>query len=350
MKFLRYRKYARYLSPLVAAGYNYLRGKSGGSGGGRRARVHKGLANRRMYRGKGSRTRTKLRKRRRGKGGKQDIWSGDSHVFVPTKARKTRLTRTQRDLATKVKTEYNQTGRITSNASTMGATFLQHFPIAVISDQVNKASLGNATSACYLMDMNAYITLMNQDANDCTVWIYTLILRNDAGAVGINPTQDWRDGIVDETGAATDYLLPYTSPFQSKKFTTRWKVHKVQKFVLSSGAQHIHHVIEKPMHKINKERFTNTGGTGTGGAVNGVNYLTSVTMIVTLGGLVNDQTVKTNVTFGQTAVDYACVWRYQSHGISDDQTIFYKNVTYPAITTSSLIQEKTGAVITDVSA
>lgn len=315
----------------------------GGSGKGRR----KGRGMRQRFK-RGSFNRTKYRRRRRRKGGKQDIWSGDSHVLVPTKARKTRLTRTQRDLAAKLKTEYNQTGRITSNPSQMGVSFVQHYPIAVISDQVNKASLGAPTSACYLMDMHAYVTLMNQDANDVTVWIYTLILRNDVGAVGINPPQDWRDGIVDETGAATDYLLPYTSPFQSKKFTTRWKVHKVQKFVLSSGAQHIHHVICKPMHKINKERITNTGGTGTGGAINGVNYLTSCTMIVTLGGLVNDQTTKTNVTFGQTAVDYACVWRYQSHGISDDQTIFYKSVTYPTIGTASLIQEKTGGVITDI--
>lgn len=284
---------------------------------------------------------------------KQDIWSGDSHVTIPVKAPKKFWTKAQRDMAEKFKSEYQQTGRISSVVGKMGVSFVTHYAPAVIQDAISRIGLGAATQCCYLYRMDAYLTLLNQDVNDVTVWIYTLILRNDIGGVGLNPPNDWLQGIVDETGAATDYVQPNSTPFQSKKFTGRWKVHKVDKFVLSSGAQHIHHILCKPYHKVNQERFTNTNSSaaGTGGAINGINYLTSATMIVTQGGLVNDQTTKTNVSYGQTAVDFAISWRYQFHGLQDDNTKYYNPGTgLGAITTASLIQEKTGAVITDTNA
>lgn len=341
-----YRNAHRYTGAGFAAAYaRYKRGFVPGGGGSGGSYAIKG-GDRFRIRRRGGRTRTRTRRKRRRRSGQQNIWSGDSHVTIPTKARKTHLSKFWKSMCGKLKTEFNQTGRISgSSNSTQQVSFIQHFPIAVISELVNRTTLGSATSAAWLENMQCYLTLLNQDVNDCTIWIYSLILRNDVGAVGINPVDDWARGLQDEGGASTDYQIPYSSPFQSKKFTTRWKVHKVQRFVLSSGAQHIHHVSMYPKHKINKERYTNTGSpTGTGGAVNGVNYLTACTMIVVLGGLTNSSGTKTDVGFGETALDFAACWRYQSHGMTDDSTTYYKNVTWPTLQTPQIIQEKTGLV------
>lgn len=287
------------------------------------------------------------KKKRKRRGGYQSIYHGDSRVFIPSGVRKTRQTKLMKQISLKLKAEFNQVGRFTSPQSQQGMTWIVHYPPSHLTELVNRTTGAVATSACYLESMQSYLTLANMDANDATIWIYSLVLRNDAGALGINPVDDWGQGMLDEGGVANDRTVPYTTPYCSKKFTERWKVHKVQKFVLSSGAQHIHHIKMRPMHKINKERFTNTGAVGTGGATQGVKYLTCATMIVSLGALINDEVTKALVTYGQTAIDYTANWKYTAHGVADDQTVFYKNVSYPTVTTAKLINEKTGAVIVD---
>lgn len=340
MKYRGYYNYARGLASLGYAGY-----KAWSSRGNQRKAASVGNRFRHKLRGQGSRTKTKRRRRSRRKV-RQSIFEGHSKVWIPTKARKTRLSKMFKSIALKDKYITNQTGRISGAVGQLGVSYITHYNNATLSNIVGHLTT-NATQSLFLHKMSCELMLQNQENNDCLVWIYTLVLRNDTGSVGLNPPQDWQQGLVDETGASTDYLLPHGTPFQSKKFTTRWKVHTVQKFTLSSGAIHNHHINCYPMHKINKERFTSTGGTGTGGATNGVAYLTSCTMIVTLGALVNDSAVKTNVTYGESNVDFAAVWRYQSMGCTDDSTLYSRAYTLPTVVVGnqSVMNEKVGSAV-----
>lgn len=339
------RNFRRYGAGSAYLGSRFFGGPSPSQSTGGVVKGSGGIRSRRKLRRRGRGART--RRRRRRKSGKQDIWAGDSHVVIPTKVRKTRMSKMWKSMTGKLKAEFNQTGRVSSNSESKQVVgFIQHFPIAVISELLNRTTMGHPTNSTWLDDMHCYLTLLNQDSNDCTIWLYSCVLRNDVGNTGINPAGDWEQGLIDEGGASDDHRVPYSTPFQSKKFTTRWKVTKVQRFVLSSGAQHIHHVAMYPKHKINRNRYNNTGvlPTGTGAATNGVNYLTACTMFVVLGGLTNSAANKTQVGFGESAVDYAASWRYQAHGFAEDKTIFYKNVSYPVLTAPQIIQEKTGVV------
>lgn len=318
-------------------GSSYMQRKRKGSSVGRKTKFKRG----RSY------TKTKRRKKRRAKV-KQSIFDGKSYCHHPTLARKTYLNRMYRAIGTKQKYQKNQALRINGSVGQCGVSFVTHWDPATLNTLYNNQYVGtaSATFGLYLQKMNCVVTIQNADANDAIVWIYSLVLRNDA-STSMNPVNDWQQGLLD-AGGATNTLYANCTPFQSKKFCERWKVYNVQKFTLSSGAVHEHIVSSTPYHKLNKERFTSTGTGGTLGATSGIRYLTSCTMIVCVGALVNDSTNKSNIANGQSALDVTAMWRYQTCGINDDSTLYKSDVSVPTINTANLIQEKTGAVIVDV--
>lgn len=325
--------------------------RPGNSGRGRGARsgTRPKTAPRYNFKGFGSRTVTQVKKGKKRRGGGQSIFAGNSKTVIPCKKYKTIVGKIMRTLATKFKWQTTQTLRLTSGIDQQGSNYTGIYTAADILSQISKVSLGSpaATANAYLNYAHQDITLLNQSNSDCILWIYDLMIREEVGGAGLNPLLDWKQGIIDEGGAVDDWLIPYSTPYQSKKFTQRWRVLKVRKFTLSSGAIHQHRIEMYPKHKINAERVNNTAsaGTGTGGGIIGVRGMTSTCMFVTLGGLVNDTVSTVNVGTAATGLDILSVVKYDFMGIGADQTLYSKTSSFGTITTAELMNEKTGAVV-----
>lgn len=344
-------KYGRYLRSFGRAARNSLFGAGSYYGSSYLQRKRKGTFSVRKTKSKRRRhgyTKTQRYRKRRAKV-KQSIFDGKSYCHHPTLARKTYLNKMYRVIGTKQKYTKNQALRVTATVGTSAASYVTHWDPKTLNTLFNNQYVSTAapTFGLYLQRMTSVITIQNADVNDAVVWLYSLVLRNDSNEF-VDPVNDWKQGITDAGGGASPAVLyANMTPFQSKKFCERWKVHNVQKFTLSSGSVHVHTVSSTPYHKVNKERFTSTGTGGTAGADAGIRYLTSTTMIVAVGALVNDATNKNLIANGQVALDVTALWRYQTCGINDDVTLYKSEVTIPTIATANLIQEKTGAVVVD---
>ena len=66
------------------------------------------------------------------------------------------------------------------------------------------------------------------------------VFKSEEEAQKVIGATDWNQGLLDAGSAANALYVPWVTPFKSKKFCERWKVLKVTKRVLSSGAVHTH--------------------------------------------------------------------------------------------------------------
>lgn len=348
------RLYNRYAGPVAGAVAAYSRyGKRRGSvsaGGSRpNKRLRFSLGN--GYKLGGGRTSTRSRRSKRGRTSRQNIFEGTSFCQIPCGVRKKYQTKMERAMHTKGKYQVITTGRQTGGANQQQAFNVNMYTTTDIGSMFTK--IGFVNSSSLTMDEGLqFLHVANMDNNDCVIWFYDLLLRADVNTGTLAPISDWAQGVVDESGAAGDYQIPFSTPFQSKKFCERWKVVKVSRVILSSGSTHIHKVTSKPMHPINYEHLVNTSSsyTGTQGANVGVRYLTSSVMCVIQGNLANDSVTKTQVGTGPVAVDFMNIIRYKYCGSVDNQTLYSKSFTAQTLNTAEFIQEKTGAVVVDAQA
>lgn len=113
----------------------------------------------------------------------------------------------------------------------------------------------------YMVQSNvATHRIKNQTTTPVSVTIYDCTPRKDGDAFG--PIDAWNVGVNDQsvTLPGADNALTMTqigtTPFQSRRFTTRWKVLKVTKTMLGGGAEHHHHISQKPRYLFNAEEET----------------------------------------------------------------------------------------------
>lgn len=338
-----YRIGKRY-APVAAAAFSAFRGRGNRLGSSSGSLV----ANKFKFKGNGSRTKTMTKKKKRFTGGRQSIFDGRSKCVIRTGKYRTFIGKVERVIGAQYNRQYTQVLSASSSDGFQAATYTGLYPTADIITQANDIASGTAykTQSTYLDFARQDLTVVNRENNDCFIWFYDLMLRNDDGVLGLNPIQDWAGGIIDEYGGSTDYTQPYSTPYQSKKFTTRWKIVKVSKFCLSAGATHVHRVEMNPKHKINMERVTDTNSTGTGGALLGVGRLTTCCMIIALGGLVNDSSSEATCT-GKVTISVLNVTKYKYWGLPSDNITYNKSGTLGSITTGQFMNEKTAAILAE---
>lgn len=198
--------------------------------------------------------------------------------------------------ATDANSRYQRSTDITTRvSSTIGRQ-----SVTDIAYLVNVTDLGNyftqgsitPTGDWFVSQCSVFAEFHNQ-ANSCAkIWIYDLICKVDDAST---PSAAWNNGLsTDQGGTASAYLFPYSMPNASKEFKTMWQIHKVHLIELDAGASHIHNFKYGYNRKISQDRYQNTSTFIKG---------TYACMIVTLGSLNNDQTTKTQISYGQTAVN-----------------------------------------------
>lgn len=267
--------------------------------------------------------------------------AGDfSYVSVSGLGRGRRfLGRVEKALASKTVKEVLGSARLESNVNQQGILWV---PLC-FSDSLRNAfsttvgTTPNEGGKLYVEYASLRMQLVNQANVPTTVWIYDICLRRDEDDA-LTPSQDWERGIIQQGGAANDYLLPYSTPFKSSRFCVKWKIKKVTKAFLNPGESHVHTLRINVYNYIAQQRIYDATGSHAGASY-GVGGLSHMVAVVILGGVVNDDANKLDVGYSNAAIDAAYTATYRVCALFDDRKRYTKTSTLPSITTGSTMVE-----------
>nr|WAE43051.1 MAG: capsid protein [Cressdnaviricota sp.] len=170
----------------------------------------------------------------------------------------------------------------------------------------------------YYKGLRLGMRFANMANTQCTLRIYIAAYRFDNANIG-NMLTDWTSGCTNEggTGSATN---PDCTPFQSKLFCQRNKVRKVFKRVLDPGARWDLDIGLNINRYISNERVINAAQIG------GVTHAIFYSLY---GGIENDSTTKTQISYAAAAVDMICSYRYEAFCPPLDNTIISTATNLP---------------------
>ena len=161
----------------------------------------------------------------------------------------------------------------------------------LILDRMTSASLSQTGTMC-ISKVEQFSEFHNQSNTTVKMWIYDLICKKDDCKA---PTPAWSQGIVDAGAGSTSYKFPYSFPQASKEFNDSWDIIKVTRVTLDAGQSHVHNFDHYINKTISYDRIDDVTTFVAG--------YTTCTMIVLLGSLDNDQTTKTQIAYGASAVN-----------------------------------------------
>jgi len=252
--------------------------------------------------------------------------------------RKVFLGRIEKALASKCHYESLGSVRHSGNSNQQGYTYI---PLLDNTDilQAYLQCTGGATpkegGKVYIQSAELRTQVCNQLNGAATVWFYDIMLRRDSNDA-LTPNDDFQQGIQQAGGGASDYLTPYTTPFKSHRFCTKWSVRKVTKIMLNPGEEHIHTLKVDVYRSIAQERLISASSSVATGLV-ALGGLTHYTMVASLGGLYNEQSTVTHVGYTPQALDIGYTKSYLVSSLYDDKQVYKMASTLPAITTGSIM-------------
>lgn len=169
----------------------------------------------------------------------------------------------------------------------------------------------NAASAkIFLGSVHGESLITNNENVNARITIYDVLARRDSGIFsgGTNPLTIFQQGFADNSGgAAANYLVPGTTPYDNPRFTQWFKILKNTSVILSPGAVHSHVVHYAPSKMFSHEitSYSNTSSIGD---------LTLYTFILFHGSPVNEIATQATVSLSHIALDIvqkeAYHWKY----------------------------------------
>lgn len=136
--------------------------------------------------------------------------------------------------------------------------------------------------------------ILNQSSTAVEIVLYDYVVRLDEETT-ISPEGDWT--YLDEYVYGTTIVNtnPGQTPYSSTAFCRKYRITKSYKFFLSSGSVHVHTIFQNMNKKYTGQSLFDQPG--------GLKGRTGGTMIVVLGGMGNDATNKTQISYNACAVD-----------------------------------------------
>ena len=295
-----------------------------------------------QYQRGGRRTgrKTKTRQRRRVLG-TPGVSGNSSFVRVSLMGRKRRfLSRVQKALATKGNLQRLDKIRFGSSQNQQGVTWISMFPPDELQSMCVQVTDNEYAEGfqLYLQSGQLRAQVVNVENIMCTLWIYDLVARRDQSDGDMNPVEDWEAGVDAQGGNASDYRYPYSTPFQSKRFCQKWHVRKVTRVLVSPGETHVHMLSCSVFNKVSLSRFESFVNSEATGRIM-VGGLTTAIMIVSLGGVWNDQTDKSAVGYAPSQLDIAYTKRYKFMGTKEDRVNYAVSSGLASVTTGQLLEE-----------
>jgi len=291
------------------------------------------------YRKRVGRYRHYPKKRKGSRGGFGSAGDASFVTLSGKGARRKFLGRIEKALASKAVYDNVSSLRHTSLVNNMGYSY---FPL-LFSDDVRQAfatctgATPNEGGRVYIEYATLRMQLVNQINVPASVWIYEACLRRDTNDA-LQPNTDLLAGIQAEGGTATDYATPYTTPFKSSRFCTKWKIKRVTKILIAPGEEHIHTLRVNVYGYVAQQRLYDANSSVATGLF-GLGGISHTILVASLGGVINDNTTVTNVGFSATALDIAVAKTYRVAALYDDKHKYAKTSTLPTITTGSTMVE-----------
>lgn len=147
-----------------------------------------------------------------------------------------------------------------------------------------------------LTDCKIKTEIKNQTNDEVQVWIYDCVARNDDVA-GNTPVVDWYNGSNDQTDSTvTVDGFPYATPFDSDFFRENWRVLKVHKLQMKSGAVNTHNFYQKCNRVFSYSKFLNDGDSIFG-------KLTTRSFVVLLGSIGHVAATPSSVSYAAAKLD-----------------------------------------------
>lgn len=217
----------------------------------------------------------------------------------------------------------------------MNQTLLQEFGIAT--------PTGRRTARIFVRSINAEYGYNNNTNDQVRFQLYDIIPRQNVYAVGSGlnnpgpPTVAWYTGLDYEstvTGTASAAVVGST-PFQSRLFTTNYKVLKVTNVTLAPGQTHYHRVRFHPNKFLDNDLLNS-------GQISSYKGLSLNHMIVASGAPCSDSTggVTTEAVKLLTVLKYTYEWSYVANNMT---TLAPSNNTFSTATTGNIENMVTGA-------
>lgn len=235
-----------------------------------------------------------------------------------------------------------QTGTVGQQSIGIVNTMFNYTDINAISQKISV----NQTNKFLLKNCSAEVLMTNQDSGNAQIILYDIVARRDlASSANITtPASAWQNSYGDEGGVNANATIVGTTPFSSDLFTQFYKVVKMTYLTLGQGQSHTHR-LKFDANKIIDGEYIQYNP-------NGFKGLTCFTMMVVNGMPYNDTATKTQVSTGNTAIDFIFRKQYSYTWKQDVDTNFSVSNNLPQLFTvnEDIMNEATGAASVDVQA
>jgi hypothetical protein len=214
--------------------------------------------------------------------------------------------------------------------------------------QAYTTSGGIATEKFIINKLKGKVMFTNQDDSNSELVLYDIVCRRDnASASGVfapNTAMDAGIAGTSSTSTTTKDSTNYgATPFMSPEFCQHFKILKVSRVMLATGASHEHTVSFGVNRIMNGEYYLDYSQ---------YRNMTFYTLAITKGMPYNDSATNTQVSTGVTQVDYVAFTDIQYQNLSANATSYqYTNNNPTAFTIGEQVMDRmTGASVPEAAA
>lgn len=214
---------------------------------------------------------------------------------------------------------------------------------------------GSNTQRLYIKKITADYLISNATSSNTFLRIYELMARRDFNAINAtgsqtlsegaysstplwHPTGAFDQGIYDITTSSSNAATGLgASPFQSKLFTSNWKVMKCYNIELGSGRSHKHTTTYNLNTMISEDRVGKDVASRRCQILGGI---TRAVMIVAYGAPVNSDANDANVSTAKSALNIVRMDRHEVHSVDPQGGKVYRISTLPTVTDPQEVDEE----------
>lgn len=204
-----------------------------------------------------------------------------------------------------------------------------------------------------IRSLTVEVNIVNQTSLGVWLELYYCVARRDIPASYSTPQVILTGGLSNQGNTMTA-TSPGCTPFNSQKWCQLWKIYKVKRIYLPTGASHHYKLTRKRDYVVDLNRYAiKSSYTGAISITQHTNALKGITKCVisrVWGNPDNDSASKALVTIGSAALDQTVVYTANTATISDPVHFNYETDTISNGYTESIMNEVTGAATTNVQA
>jgi hypothetical protein len=242
----------------------------------------------------------------------------------------------------------NTAGRLQATVGKQQVKVVMSMGGATDVGQAYTTSGGIATEKFIINKLKGKVMFTNQDDSNSELVLYDIVCRRDnASASGVfapNTAMDAGIAGTSSTSTTTKDSTNYgATPFMSPEFCQHFKILKVSRVMLATGASHEHTVSFGVNRIMNGEYYLDYSQ---------YRNMTFYTLAITKGMPYNDSATNTQVSTGVTQVDYVAFTDIQYQNLSANATSYqYTNNNPTAFTIGEQVMDRmTGASVPEAAA